>query len=56
MEMNDKERFAKRWRPFRTLLDDETPPVRKALIDQLEENAEEGVVFLREISDCNLRG
>ena len=51
MEMNDKERFARRWRPFRALLDDESPLVRKALLDQLEENAEEGVVFLREMSE-----
>ena len=43
MEMKDKKRFARRWRPFRTLLDDESPLVRKALLNQLEENAEEGL-------------
>ena len=51
MEIQDKERFARRWKPFRSLLDDESPLVRKALLDQLKDNAEEGVVFLREMAD-----
>ena len=51
MEMNDKEGFARRWRPFRSLLDDESPLVRDALLDQLKENAEEGCVFLRQIAE-----
>ena len=51
MEIYDKKQFSRRWKPFRSLLDDESPLVRKALLDQLKANAEEGVVFLREMSD-----
>ena len=51
MEIDDGEDFARRWKPFRSLLDDENPLVRKALLDRLKDNADEGVVFLREMAD-----
>lgn len=51
MEIDDGEDFARRWKPFRSLLDDENPLVRKALLERLKENADEGVVFLRKMAD-----
>jgi regulator of sirC expression with transglutaminase-like and TPR domain len=51
MEIQDKDRFEKSWKPFRSLLDDESPLVRKALLARLKDNAEEGLVFLREVAN-----
>jgi regulator of sirC expression with transglutaminase-like and TPR domain len=51
MEIHDREGFERRWKPCRVLLDDETPLVRQALVDRLKDNAEEGIVFLREMAD-----
>lgn len=50
MQIDDEKEFERRWKPFRSLLDDDTPLVRKALLDRLRENAEEGMVFLRDLT------
>ena len=51
MQTPDSEDFQNRWRPWRSLLDDDTPVVRDALVHQLKLLPEEGRVFLQQMSE-----
>ena len=51
MQTSESEDFQNRWRPWRSLLDDETPVVREALVDQLKLFPEEGRLFLQQMSE-----